>query len=155
MLKLSFDYIAGLVEGEGSFSFCTVQRWKQTVDGRVVRIRVPAFQIKMHERDQDLIRLMRKSLGLNDTVYNYPPPSINKFSKPYKVGGSLMLIVRNTASLKNVIIPCLYFRLHGYKKVQFFEWLEKMGHEEISNDSQYLHRFYKKGGFEELSKKFV
>ena len=154
MLILPLDYIAGLIEGEGSFSFCSIPQWKCLNNGCEVRVKIPAFQIRMHERDEDLIRALRNTLGLDNIVYNYPPTKTKRFIKPYKSGRLAVLIVRDTAALRN-IIPLFYKRLYGYKRKQFFEWLEKMGNPEMSNDSQYLYRLFKKGVFENLSQKFI
>jgi hypothetical protein len=67
--KLSYEYIRGLVEGEGCFTFHTGAYRKST--GR--KVRIPAFVIIMHIRDMDLIEMVKNSLGLRNKIYIRKP----------------------------------------------------------------------------------
>jgi hypothetical protein len=102
--KLSHDFIAGLIVGEGTFY------WTKSGSGRV-----PAFAIRLHVRDKELITAVRDSLGLRERIYEY-----THNNRHY-----VMLIVRNIGSLKNVIIPIIYPRLAGYKRLQFLRWFRE------------------------------
>jgi len=114
--SLTNEYIRGLIEGEGSFTFSKNRR----LDG--TPLRVPSFQIKMHIRDKALLEGIRDHLGLRNKVYTY-----NHQNKDgHKRGPQVMLIVRDLGSLKNIIIPLFYNKLAGNKGVQFNEWLEKI-----------------------------
>ena len=66
---LSYDYIRGLAEGEGSFNFSTTTR--KSADGKIKRFKIPAFSISMHERDESLLLKVRDALELSNKVYNY------------------------------------------------------------------------------------
>ena len=116
MNKLSLNYIVGLIEGEGSFcwTFQNNKRW------------VPIFALKMHVRDKKLIEQVGYTLGLSNPIYEY----INQRRH------SATLIVRDQESLITKIIPIFRDRLHGYKKLQFEEWLK--GFHEILGSDQYL-----------------
>ena len=139
---LSDEYIRGLVEGEGTFTFSTTST--RLKDGTIKKIKVPAFALKMHERDEDLIRSVRNTLGLTNRVYNYYSPSTRKPNH----GRQAMLIVREFPQIKNTIIPFFYNKLHGNKGKQFKEWLEKMGDEGTSEKTKFLYRLYKSGFFD-------
>src|SRR3989344_3681635 len=118
---LTYDYIRGLVDGEGSFSFSTVTR--RLADGEVKRFKIPTFAIGMHERDEDLLIAVRDTIGLPNKVYNYQP----SYKDGYNRGRKAFLIVREFGSLKNIIIPFFYDNLAGFKAIQFNDWLEKIG----------------------------
>lgn len=113
---ISYDYIRGLVDGEGCFTFC----WTQTFSKRV---KLPAFSIGMTRRDADLLRSMRNKLKLKNSVYEYPP-RIRKDG--YKREGMAILIVRDFGQIKNIIVPLFYNKLIGNKAKQFEAWISKM-----------------------------
>ena len=98
---LSLDFIAGLIVGEGTFY------WTRAPQGKI-----PAFALRMHVRDKELVTAVRDVLGLRNRVYEY-----THNGRHYA-----FLLVREIGSLKNTIIPLLYPRLVGYKRVQFLEW---------------------------------
>jgi hypothetical protein len=56
--KLSYDYIRGLVDGEGCFSFHTGSR---RANGR--KYKIPTFVIAMNERDRNLIEKVKNTLA--------------------------------------------------------------------------------------------
>ena len=150
--KLSYDYIRGLTEGEGTFTFYTLPRYIKLENGEVKRIKMPAFAIKMHERDEPLLQLVRDTIGLREKLYRHK----KTYAGPGKENAGLQvaLIVRDTGDFMNKIIPLFYKKLHGNKVKQFREWLEKMGGEEITYDSQFLHGLYKMGHFDKIINKF-
>ena len=116
--RLSYEYIRGLVEGEGSFTFSTTTR--RLANGEKKRSRIPTFAIGMHERDESLLRNLRDTLGLPNKVYNYQQSTKDGYNR----GRKAFLIVREIGSLKNIIIPLFYNKLAGYKAIQFSEWLQ-------------------------------
>lgn len=139
--ELSYEYIRGLVEGEGCFTFCPTYK---KANGRYVR--VPQFIIGMHERDNELLILIRNKLGLKNRIYRRKKQGINNI----KVS---VLTVRDFKQLKNIIIPLFYKKLTGYKGIQFIEWLEKIGSDpDISDRYKSLYRLYKWGMYDKLPK---
>lgn len=100
---ISDDYIRGLVEGEGCFANMRDSRGDQ----------VPAFVLKMHVRDKELIEAIRDYLTLPDRVYEYT----------HQGRHFALLQVRYIGSLKNKIIPLFKDKLLGHKGTQFKAWL--------------------------------
>lgn len=148
-MKLSNDYIRGLVDGEGCFSFHT--RNAQKTKQHIRKEKIPVFCIAMHERDRALIEAMRDHLKLKNKVY------IHKAYKGdgYKRGNKAVLFIRDIGSLKNIIIPFFYKKLKGYKSQQFIEWLEKIGNDPaVANSYKLLYRLYK-CGFYDKNLKFL
>ena len=145
MLKreLTNEYIRGLIEGEGSFTFSTNKR----ADGSSVRI--PSFQIKMHVRDKALLEGVRDHLGLKNKVYVYN----HQGKDGYKRGPQTMLIVRDFGSLKNIIIPFFYNKLAGHKAIQFDEWLIDISEDpSVPESYSLLYRLHKSGFYSENPK---
>ena len=137
---ISYEYIRGLVDGEGCFTFC--QGWRMR-DGR--KMIFPTFEISMHERDQDLIQSVRNTLKLKNRVYNYKSPSYDGIVR----GRKAILIVRDFPQLKDIIIPLFYKKLHGYKGFQFMNWMERIGYDQgIDDRFRSLYRLYKWGIFD-------
>lgn len=135
-INLTDEYVCGLVDGKGSFSFCTVPKR----DGS--KAKLPAFIMIMHERDADLIEAVRDHLKLKNKVYRYKPYSTDG----YKRGRTARLLVRDFGSLKNNIVPIFYRGLRGYKKVQFMDWIEKVGSDPAVPESyKLIPRLLKKG----------
>jgi len=104
-VKLSDDYIRGLIEGEGHFGSDKLK------DGK----RIPCFVLKMHVRDKELIEGIRDYLGLYNWVYEYK----------HQGRHYAMLIIRDTPTLKNKIIPLFKGKLLGFKGTQFEWWLKQ------------------------------
>ncbi|MBI2096704.1 MAG: LAGLIDADG family homing endonuclease [Candidatus Sungbacteria bacterium] len=98
------DYIRGLIEGEGCFGNMRNAKGDQ----------IPAFVLKMHMRDKELIEAIRDYLGLPDRVYEYK----------YRGRHFALLQVRDIGSLKNVIIPLFRGKLLGHKGLQLKAWLD-------------------------------
>lgn len=155
-MNLSDDYIRGLIDGEGCFTFCSVPRQKLITDEkgtRLEKIKIPAFAIRMNSRDRELIEAIRDRFGLSNKVYQYRGTPLHAHKKSYPRGNQSVLIVRDLGSLKNKIIPFFYGRLLGYKGCQFMEWLEQIGSEPtVSDDYKILFRLYKCGWFDKNPK---
>lgn len=140
--KLSYDYIRGLVEGEGSFTFCATTTWGK-------KAKVPAFQLRMHIRDKELIEATRDFLGLKNKIYTYYYPGKDGANR----GPQAMLIVREFNNLKDIIIPLFYKNLIGHKNKQFIDWLEKIGSDPaVSDRFKSLYRLYKWGIYDKNPK---
>lgn len=141
---ISYEYIRGLVEGEGCFTF--YPGWKKK---NGIKIKIPAFVIAMHERDLKLFLMIKNALGLRNRIY-FRKPSIKD---GYKRGNTVVLVVREFDQLKDIIIPFFYKKLKGYKGAQFMEWMEKIGTDpNISNRYKSLYRLYKWGIYDKLPK---
>ena len=149
MQEISYEYIRGLVDGEGSFTFCTTPGLLM-VDGKAFKPRIPAFILSMNSRDKDLIVSVRDKLGLKNRVYTYRSTPLHTFNKSYIRGSKSILIVRDFPSLKNIIIPVFYRKLVGYKGIQFETWLELIGTDPaVPNLYKLLYKLHKSGFYEE------
>ena len=104
-LRLSDDYIRGLIEGEGCFGNQTNGKGQK----------VPVFMLKMHVRDKELIEAIRDYLGLPDRVHEYR----------HQERHYALLQVRDLGSLKNTVIPLFRGRLLGHKGTQFEAWFKQ------------------------------
>ncbi len=145
-MQLSNEYIRGLVDGEGCFTFYTT---KTTRGGKVIKTKIPAFALSMHERDRALIEGVRDSLGISNRVYTFRSPSYGGSVR----GNKTVLVVRKFSSLKNVIIPFFYKKLKGNKGLQFLDWLEKIGSDPLVPDSyKLLYRLHTSGYFDDNPK---
>lgn len=130
------DYIRGLTEGEGTFTFSTNTSKKR---------RVPAFCIKMHARDKKLLELVRDSLGLKNKVYEYEQSR----SDGVKRSRQVFLIIRDIGSIKNVIVPLFYKNLIGNKGKQFEDWIRRIGNDPwIPERFKFIYKLYKSGFYE-------
>jgi len=143
--ELSYDYIRGLIEGEGCFTFSTN---RSTDKNGYIKIRsVPAFAIGMHERDFNLLTSVRDKLKLKNRVYIYAQTQKDGFKR----GKKAFLIVREYGNLKNIIIPLFYKKLFGNKKIQFEDWMEKIGSDPyISKKLKFIHFLYLSGYYEKI-----
>ena len=140
--KLSYEYIRGLTEGEGTFTFSTSHK---------LRRKVPAFALRMHVRDKGLLEIVRDSMGLKNKIYEYD----YKRNDGYKRGPQAILIVREFGQLKNIIVPFFYKRLKGNKGKQFNDWLEKIGADpEVPETFKFIYKIYK-AGFYDKNPKFM
>lgn len=142
--KLSYEYVRGLAEGEGCFTFYPGYK---KVDGN--KYKLPTFVIAMHERDSELILMVKNALGLRNKIYIRKPSMKDGYSR----GNVAVLVVREFDQLKDIIIPFFYKKLKGYKGKQFIEWLEKIGSDpNISDRYKSLYRLYKWGMYDGLPK---
>ncbi len=139
--KLTKEYIRGLVEGKGYFTFSTVNQKNK-------KIHIPSFQLRMHIRDKELLEATRDFIGIKNKVYTYYYPG----KDGYKRGPVAFLIVREFPNLKNMIIPLFYDLLAGHKGIQFYEWLEKIGSDPLVPESfKFLYRLHKAGFYKKSS----
>ncbi len=148
--SISYEYIRGLVEGEGCFSFSPTNKKITLSNGRIVKEQSPGFYLAMHERDKALIEAVRDSLDLLNNVYRRNPQSYQLGS-----GATSVLAVRSFESLKSIIIPLFYGKLHGHKAYQFYCWLENMGEEDKSKPAHLLYFLYRTGFFDESMDEFL
>ncbi len=145
MQEISYEYIRGLIDGEGSFTFCTTPNLLK-INDEVFKQRIPAFILSMNSRDKDLISSIRDRLGLKNRVYTYRLTPLHTFNKSYIRGSKSMLIVRDFPSLKNVIVPFFYEKLRGYKGIQFKAWLELIGTDPaVPSRYKLIYRLHKNG----------
>ncbi len=132
--RLSYEYIRGLAEGEGTFTFCKSGQRK-----------IPAFTIKMHVRDKALLEMVRDSLGIKNRVYQYNHQKNDGFIR----GPQAMLIVREIGNLKDVIIPLFAGKLAGNKGKQFDAWIEKMWEDQdVPRSYKLIYKIYKSGFYD-------
>ena len=146
MKVISDEYIRGLTEGEGTFTFYTTSKLIN-LGQEEKRLKRPAFAIKMHERDKSLLNSVADSLNLRGNIYHNGPYRYDRYGSRNNAA-QVSLIVRDVLELRNIIIPLFYKKLHGNKGKQFINWLEKMSGEEMTTESHYLHNLYKKGFFD-------
>jgi hypothetical protein len=136
-MKLTAEYIRGFAGGESTFTFST----RAGIDRKGKKqYRRPAFVIKMHVRDKALLEAIRDYWGLKECVYEYI-----HHGNDGRTRHQAMLIVRNFADLKNIIVPFFLGKLHGYKGKQFVAWLEQLGGEDVAPDFRLIYRLYKSG----------
>lgn len=137
---LSYEYIRGLVEGEGCFTFCPGYR------KAIGKYKIPTFTIALHERDFSLLQKLKYTLGLKNKIYIHQPKSNDGYNR----GPKAILMVRDFQQLKDIIIPLFYKKLNGYKNQQFMEWLERIGQNpDVSNRYKALYRIYKFGIYDQ------
>jgi hypothetical protein len=142
-MAISADYIRGLIEGEGCFTFCKMSKANRSG----IRYKIPTFLIQMHERDRYLIEEVKRYLGVRDKVY-----ILKAFTKDgYNRGNTARLMVRDFGELRDSIIPFFHRKLIGYKGKQFVNWLEKIGNDpEIHPDYKVFYSLYKRGYFDKF-----
>src|SRR3989338_8680011 len=85
---LSYEYIRGLTEGEGTFTFSTNLKLNR---------KVPAFSIKMASRDKELLEMIRDALGIKNRVYIY---NHKKKDGSKRLPQAMLIIKRNGISKK-------------------------------------------------------
>ena len=142
--RISYEYIRGLIEGDGCFSFCPAG------SGQNKKYKLPAFILAMSVRDKDLIEHIRDRLCIRNKVYEYGPRIRNDH---YKRTGTAIMIIRDIGQLKNIIVPLCYKKLRGNKAKQFEIWIEKIGLEDyIPEKYKFIHKLYKAGFYEKVNK---
>lgn len=143
--KLTADYIRGLVEGEGCFTF------SQNTNLQGKKIRIPAFSIKMAVRDKKLLEAVRDFMGVKNKVYIYN----HQRKDGYKREPSATLIIREIGNLKNIVVPLFYDNLFGNKAIQFNQWLEKIDSDpDVPESFKIIHFLHKKGYYRKNPKTF-
>ncbi len=133
---ISYDYIRGLVEGEGTFTFST---------NRAARRKIPAFAIKMHHRDKKLLEEIRNTLRLKNKIYIYNHQRNDGSVRAPQA----MLIVRELDQLKDIIIPFFYKKLFGNKAKQFNEWIEKIWRDpDVPHSYKIIYKYHEWGRYD-------
>jgi len=140
---ISFDYIRGLTDGEGCFTFCSSPKIKNGIKSKEL---LPTFCIGMSRRDENLLNLVIAKLKLKNHLLI--------FRRVYRKDGynrqeTVRFMVRDIAQLKNIIIPLFYKKLVGYKRTQFEEWIEKIGNDPmVAERYRFLYLMYKNGFYD-------
>jgi hypothetical protein len=139
--EISYEYIRGLVEGEGCFTFSP---------NKISNSTIPAFSIRMHIRDKKLIGMVRDRLKLRNKIYEYYYPG----NDGAKRGATITLIVREIGNIKNVIVPLFYKKLIGNKADSFEKWLDKIGSDPlVPSGYKFIYKLYV-GGFYDNDHRF-
>ncbi|MBI2888781.1 MAG: hypothetical protein HYY10_02540 [Candidatus Liptonbacteria bacterium] len=142
---LTYDYIRGLITGEGCFTFCSVRHKEKGIVSNI-----PTFALGMNERDKILVEIVKESLGLRNRIYAYAP---RKRKDGYKRAGSVHLMVRDFGQLKNVIVPLCYKKLKGHKSIQFEEWIFAIESDPtVPKIYKLIPKIYKSGFYENIKK---
>jgi hypothetical protein len=138
---LTDDYIRGLVDGEGCFSFCNVPLAK----GQLIKSRLPTFILSMNIRDEALLEAVKDHLGVKTKIYKLGPYRKDGYNR----GMVARLMVRDIGTLKNAIVPFFYKKLRGYKGIQFNEWIENIGKDErVPESYKIIWRLCKSGYYD-------
>ena len=146
--KLSFEYIRGLVDGEGCFSFHTVPVKDHL--GNRIKMRIPAFMLGVSIQDINLVIAVKETLGLRNRIYEY---SQERRRDGYNRQPIAMLVVRDLGQLKNIIIPLFYKSLPGNKARQFDNWMFKMGNDPtVLERYKILYTIYKSGFYDKYNR---
>jgi|SRR3989344_4777181 len=147
--QISFDYIRGLIDGEGCFSFCSIP--PRSADGKRKQ-KLPCFTLAMSKRDVDLIRAVRDKLKIRNTVYTY---ASRKRPDNYNRDGMAILIVRDFGQIKNIIVPLFYKKLFGFKAIQFERWIQEMGsNDDVPERFNLITKIYNNGFYEKNFRNF-
>ena|SRR3989344_6867292 len=100
-------YIAGFVDGEGSFHVAFEKRSSVKLGWQII----PEFHVSQHQSNLKLLRNIQRFLGCGTIRPNHQG---SKRDKTY------VLVVRNRKELANMIIPFfIRFKLRSTKKMDF------------------------------------
>lgn len=116
--KLSLDFIAGLITGEGYFGWVNYNKTKQ---------KLAVFQLQMPYNNKNLVFAVRNTLGLKEPVYEYNYQDRKKSSLWRH---QVKLLVRRREVIKKIIIPVFDGRLFGLKEKQFNQWKKEFFEQE-------------------------
>lgn len=117
---LSYEYIRGIIDRDGCFTFCSAPPRRGM---KAPRARIPTFIIAMEEKDLNLLQKLKEALKVRGTIYKLGG---KVSSDGYKRTGMNSIMVRDFGQLKNIIVPLCHKKLHGYKASQFENWIEIM-----------------------------
>ena len=148
-MELNHEYIRGLIDGEGCFTFCSVPNLKE---GEWIKAQIPAFVLSMHVRDKELIKSVAETLSLRNRIYTYKRRLVKD---NYNHGAMSTLIVRDLGRLKNIIVPFFYKKLVGYKGVQLEEWIERIENNVMVPKKYKVIPLLYKTGFYDKNNKFT
>lgn len=100
-MVLPLSYIAGFVEGFGSFLWVN-QKGRE----------IPVFQLKAHIDQKDVLENIKKTLKLGESLH-YCGHNGRNYG---------LLLVRSRKTILDKIIPTFEGRLCGKKQKQFNDW---------------------------------
>lgn len=100
----SYDFIAGLLTGTGSFL------WVKQKNSEV-----PVFQLKMQSGDHELLEFIKARLEIKESIHQYI-----HLGRKYS-----LLLIRSRRTIETKLIPIFDGRLLGQKKIQFEAWKKK------------------------------
>lgn len=144
---LSYEYIRGLTDGEGCFTFYPAN--SKNSNGEITKRKIPTFALRMHVRDKKLIDMVKETLGVKEKVHIFKAWKGDGYNR----GDSAALIVRRLGDLKNIIVPFFYGKLKGFKGQQFVDWLEKIGNDHaVASSYRIIYRIYKSGYYDKNPK---
>lgn len=129
--KLSLDFIAGVIAGQGYFGWVKQSKGQQ---------KVAVFQLRMHYNDRNLVFAVKNTLGLKEPVYEY---NYQDQKKPSLWRHSVLLLVRRREVIKKIIIPAFDDRLYGLKEQQFNQWKKEFSEQEKKWRYHYVERLPK------------
>jgi hypothetical protein len=136
--EISYEYIRGLIEGEGSFTFSP-----NKINGTTT----PSFAIRMHIRDKKMITMMRDKLKLKNRIYEYNYQGKDGSHR----GPTVTLIVREVGNLKNIIVPLCYKKLVGNKSISFEKWMNIIGADPgITKGYKFINHLYELGFYDNI-----
>lgn len=133
-LKVSNEYLRGVVEGEGCFTLCTHGK-----------IKIPTFALQMHARDKELLLTISSRLRLHGSLYELAANNRGGIER----GPAVRIMVRDALTIQNILIPFFYKKLHGYKGRQFERWIEQMGSDPaVSKSFKEIYPLYMSGYYD-------
>ncbi|MEX2054124.1 MAG: LAGLIDADG family homing endonuclease [Candidatus Colwellbacteria bacterium] len=136
----SREYIRGLVEGSGNFTFTSNIRKRS--DGSIKKTKIPTFTIGMHIENYDLLCKARDVMGLSNKIYTFAPYTKDGYNR----GRKAILTVREIGNLKNLVVPFFYNKLIGDKSVQFEAWLSAIGKDPLVPEGfKIIYRLHRSG----------
>jgi len=139
---MSYEYIRGLIEGEGCFTFCTIGYQGSE------KLRIPAFILSMSKRDEELINSVKHRLKIRNKIYENKE-RIRKDS--YNRQPMITMIIRDIGQLKNIIVPLCYKKFYGNKGIQFEKWMEEIGsNPSVPKGYKFIYKLYKDGYYDRI-----
>lgn len=129
--KLSLEFIAGLITGEGYFGWVNYNKTNQ---------KVAIFQLRMHYNNKNLVFAVKNTLGLKESVYEY---NYQDQKKPSLWRHHVLLLVRRREVIKKIIIPAFEGRLYGSKEKQFNQWKKEFSEQEKKWQYHYVEKLPK------------
>lgn len=140
---VSNEYIRGLTDGEGCFTFCSVPR--KLPDGTIIKMQLPAFVLSLHERDLELVKAIKEHLDIKNKIYHIRPYKRDSFNR----GATVRIMIRDIGTIKNVIVPLFSNKLVGYKAIQFEEWMKRIGSDPtVPENYKLICRLWKNGYYD-------
>ncbi|MFA6006716.1 MAG: LAGLIDADG family homing endonuclease [Candidatus Paceibacterota bacterium] len=103
-MKLTPDYIVGLVDGEGSFTVYVRDPESSKIVKRRVKVE-PRFYLKLVERDKEILYTLMEYFGCGNVYYQPDKRANHQNCYRYEVA--------NRLQLEQIIIP--FFKIHQPK----------------------------------------